>query len=46
VLLDEDGTGFRFVGMTDDTHGVALGQRTAWSTRDGGTTWRRIRFDR
>jgi hypothetical protein len=44
MLVDEDGTGFRFVGMTDDRHGVALGERAGWMTSDGGTTWRRLRF--
>lgn len=44
VLPDRGGNGFGFVGMTDDLHGVALGQRAAWMTADGGDTWRRLEF--
>jgi hypothetical protein len=44
MALDEDGTGFSFIGMTDDLHGVALGQRIGWMTADGGDTWRRLQF--
>ena len=43
-----DGTapaaGFGYVGMTDDTHGMALpadpGNGTVWFTVDGGLTWK------
>jgi photosystem II stability/assembly factor-like uncharacterized protein len=44
VLLDDDGTGFSFVGFTDDTHGVALGRRAGWMTTDAGEHWRRLQF--
>jgi hypothetical protein len=44
VLLDDDGTGFSFIGFTDDTHGVALGEHGAWMTDSAGEHWRRLRF--
>jgi hypothetical protein len=44
VLLDEDGTGFSFVGFIDDTHGVALGEHGGWMTDSAGERWWRLRF--
>jgi photosystem II stability/assembly factor-like uncharacterized protein len=44
VLLDDEGTGFSFVGFTDDRHGVAIGRRAGWMTEDAGEHWRRLRF--
>jgi len=45
VLDSEEGIGFRYVGFTDDSHGVALEeQHDAWMTSDAGEHWRRLRF--
>jgi photosystem II stability/assembly factor-like uncharacterized protein len=47
VLDSEGGTGFRYVGFTDDTHGVALGSSVdpgAWMTDSAGERWRRLQF--
>jgi photosystem II stability/assembly factor-like uncharacterized protein len=47
VLDAPGGTGFSFVGFTDDTHGVVLGSEVepgAWMTSDAGEHWRRLTF--
>jgi photosystem II stability/assembly factor-like uncharacterized protein len=44
VLFDEEGTGFSYVGFTDDAHGVALDHSGAWLTADAGEQWRRLVF--
>jgi photosystem II stability/assembly factor-like uncharacterized protein len=42
VLPDEGGTGFTYVGFTDDSHGVAISRRAAWMTDTSGEHWRRL----
>lgn len=44
LAAPDDDTGFFFVGMTDDEHGVVLGLHEAWRTSDGGDHWRQLAF--
>lgn len=44
VLQDPGTSGFSYVGMTDDRHGVLIGYESSWMTADGGEHWRRLAF--